>query len=528
MKLQTKLIIAFVVITLLVIVQGITTFNSTQETTGNFEAILQHTTPAINALDKMKAAETALVQEVFSYSLKTQFGVLTGISMINNQELQRFQSNWGLMEEGLNEYRTAAYDGEETELTLALRRSSMAVYQSGLTFLTLSTQVNDAEILSQALNTLAQVSGEYVGLLQEALQTESAKLRELSEISNQSASQSLILNLVSSIVLIATTVGIGFIVVRTVAKPIRELEGTAKQITQGDYSQRIAVTSSDEIGRMTATFNVMADAIQKRDLELSELNTALERRVIETQQAREHAEKSDQVKSTFLASMSHELRTPLNSIINFTKFVAKGIMGPVSDEQVEALGKVVGSATHLLNLINDVLDISKIESGSLRLFVEESIDVREILESIVSTAGGLVMEKPVTLDLHISETLPLIRGDRQRIFQIMLNIVSNACKFTDAGIIQISARQNDDDILLAVKDSGPGIPPEDHAAVFESFKQTETGLRHGSGTGLGMPISKNLVEAHGGRLWLESTLGEGATFYITLPIQSEILALVAL
>jgi signal transduction histidine kinase len=527
MKLQTKLIIAFLVITVLVTAQGFATVHSTQETTANFEAIVQHTAPAINALDKMKAAEASLIQEVFSYSVKSRLGVLAGLSMVNNQEIQRFQENWGLMEEGLNEYEATTDQGTQTDLIQQLKSASMAVYQNGLTFLTLSTQIDDPQILSQAHTTLEEANTSFGEVLQTALQTESDRLRQLSQLSTQRASQGLALNLLSSAGLIATIIGIGFMVIRTVAKPIRELEGAAKQIAQGNYSQRIEVMSKDEIGQMTVSFNGMADAIHKRDLELSELNKTLEQRVIETQQAREQAETADQVKSAFLASMSHELRTPLNSIINFTKFVLKGVMGPVTEKQTETLGKVVQSGKHLLDLINNILDISKIESGSLKLFVEENVNVREIIQTAAATAEALLIEKPVALKIHIDESLPLITGDRQRILQIMLNLLSNACKFTESGFIEINARLENAEILFSIKDTGPGIPSEDHAAVFEPFKQTETGLRQGAGTGLGMPISKSLVEAHGGQLWLESIPSEGTTFYVTLPVQSKILVPIA-
>ncbi|MCU0497186.1 MAG: PAS domain S-box protein [Anaerolineae bacterium] len=243
----------------------------------------------------------------------------------------------------------------------------------------------------------------------------------------------------------------------------------------------------------------------------------------DVQKARQEAEQASQVKSMFLASMSHELRTPLNSVINFTKFVARGVMGPVTDRQKETLNTVINSAKHLLNLINDVLDISKIESGSLILFVEEDVNLYEIIESAAETARGMLVDKPVELRLEVEEQLPLILGDKQRLLQVLLNIVSNACKFTEAGAISIKARRDQELIRLSVTDTGPGIAPEDQAAVFEAFKQTATGLRQGTGTGLGMPISKSLVEAHGGTITIESQFGQGATFHLTIPIHSDLL-----
>lgn len=237
--------------------------------------------------------------------------------------------------------------------------------------------------------------------------------------------------------------------------------------------------------------------------------------------ARQAAEKSDTVKSQFLASMSHELRTPLNGIMNFTGVVADGMIGPVNEKQQKFLRDAVSNAEHLLALINDVLDISKIESGALKLFVTEDIDVGEIVTTVARTGETLVLDKPVKVITEIDDNLPLIVGDKRRIQQILLNIVSNACKFTKEGGITIGVKQQNDDLLMWVTDSGPGIAPEDHNSVFETFLQTETGLRSGSGTGLGMPISRKLAEAHGGQLWLESTVGEGTTFYVTLPIQSK-------
>jgi signal transduction histidine kinase len=193
-------------------------------------------------------------------------------------------------------------------------------------------------------------------------------------------------------------------------------------------------------------------------------------------------------------------------------------MGPTTDKQNETLEKVVQSAKHLLALINDVLDISKIESGSLALFKEDNVNLREILETAVSTTHGLIEDKPITIKTEIPQALPIIHADRQRMLQVLLNIVSNAAKFTQQGSITIGARVKPDALELYVKDTGPGIAPEDQALVFEPFKQTNTGLRQGGGTGLGMPISKSLVEAHDGTLQLDSTPGTGTTFTIRLPI----------
>lgn len=272
---------------------------------------------------------------------------------------------------------------------------------------------------------------------------------------------------------------------------------------------------------------LQAQIIERRATEqgLQTANALLEKRVqertVELERARELAEQANQVKSAFLASMSHELRTPLNAVINFTKFVMRGVMGPVNEKQIAALNNVITSGEHLLSLINDVLDISKIESGSLSLYLQD-VNMRDVIKSAEKTAQSMLEDKPVSLEVDIAPDLPVLIADPQRILQVVLNIVSNACKFTDEGKIVISVRVENEEFLVSISDTGPGIDPDDYPAVFEKFKQTQTGLRQGGGTGLGMPISKSLIEAHGGRLWIESAQGQGTIFKFTLPLQAKL------
>jgi signal transduction histidine kinase len=228
----------------------------------------------------------------------------------------------------------------------------------------------------------------------------------------------------------------------------------------------------------------------------------------------------DQMKSQFLASMSHELRTPLNAILNFTEFVAVGLFGEVNEKQKDALDKSLDSGKHLLSLINDVLDMTKIESGMMKLFVEENINLHEELKPVVASVQTLLKDRTVTFVEAVDTDLPIMIGDKRRIRQILLNLLSNAAKFTEQGSITLTVKNQGDEVLFCVADTGPGIAPEDQGVIFEPFKQTQTGIRHANGTGLGLPISRRLAEAHGGRLWVESQPGQGATFYVALPSQS--------
>lgn len=239
----------------------------------------------------------------------------------------------------------------------------------------------------------------------------------------------------------------------------------------------------------------------------------------EAEASREAAEQANRVKSQFLANMSHELRTPLNAILNFTGFIADGVLGPVNSEQQDILQKVIGSSHHLLSLINDILDLTKIEVGMMDLFLEE-VDMNAALNASISTAKGLVKDTSIELQIDVEENLPHIIGDKRRIRQIMLNLISNAVKFTPEGTVTITARREDDAIYLAVADTGIGIPEDQYEVIFETFRQAKHELPETPGTGLGLPIAKHFVEAHGGRIWFESQIGVGTTFHVLLPIQA--------
>lgn len=263
--------------------------------------------------------------------------------------------------------------------------------------------------------------------------------------------------------------------------------------------------------------------INRQRLQLAEQNVVLETTNKALDIARQQAEAANQLKSQFLANMSHELRTPLNAILNFTRFVSEGMLGTVNTEQVDMLGKVNDNGKHLLSLINDLLDISKIEAGQLKLFVEDNVDMQKMFTSASDVAESLLADKSVRLITEAEPDLPLILGDKRRIRQVMLNLVSNACKFTDEGDVELTLKRDGENILFIVKDTGPGIAPEDHEAIFDTFHQTSHGIKQGGGTGLGLPISRRLAEIHGGKLWLESEPGQGATFYVSLPIAADIL-----
>lgn len=229
----------------------------------------------------------------------------------------------------------------------------------------------------------------------------------------------------------------------------------------------------------------------------------------------------DHLKSSFLANMSHELRTPLNSISGFTQVMLEGLDGPLSNEMEEDLGLIDKNANHLLSLINEVLDMAKIEAGRLSVTLGPA-NLYEVLEDVVKTTAPLVRQNNLSMSLknNIPEDL-IIMADDMRIKQVMINIIGNSMKFTQEGTIQVEAKKDNDTIRIQVKDTGIGIPPELLETIFEAFSQVDTSTtRKAGGTGLGLPISKRFIEMHNGRLWAESTgiSGEGSSFIVEIPI----------
>ena len=231
----------------------------------------------------------------------------------------------------------------------------------------------------------------------------------------------------------------------------------------------------------------------------------------------------DALKSQFLANMSHELRTPLNSIIGFSRVIIKGIDGPVTEMQLQDLTAIYNSGQHLLGLINDILDLARIEAGKMELNFEE-VHLSEMVTSVMSTAKGLVKEKPIQLISRVPADMPTVRGDTMRVRQVLINLLSNASKFTDEGTITVETKvqagpNGKPEALISVIDTGPGISQEGQDKLFKAFSQVDgSATRKSGGSGLGLSICANLVQLHSGRISVHSEEGKGSTFWFTLPL----------
>jgi signal transduction histidine kinase/HAMP domain-containing protein len=223
-------------------------------------------------------------------------------------------------------------------------------------------------------------------------------------------------------------------------------------------------------------------------------------------------------KSMFLANMSHELRTPLNAILGYTELIADNIYGPVPEKIRDVLERLEKNGRHLLGLINDVLDLSKIEAGQLSLSLDQ-YSIEDIIKTAVASVEALSSEKKLTLSVDMPNNLPIATGDAQRISQVLLNLLGNAIKFTDEGEVNLTVVLSNNNFEISVKDTGPGLGETDMKEIFKEFHQVDgSSTRKKGGTGLGLAIAKKIVVMHGGRIWVESFLGQGATFKFTLPI----------
>ncbi len=237
------------------------------------------------------------------------------------------------------------------------------------------------------------------------------------------------------------------------------------------------------------------------------------------QQAKETAEAATRHKSEFLANMSHELRTPLNAIIGFSEVLLEKMFGELNEKQEEYLQDILSSGQHLLALINDILDLSKVEAGKMEL--EPAVfNLRELLEGSLVMVKERALAHGLTLSLDIAEELDTFIGDERKVKQVLFNLLSNAVKFTpDKGKVSVTATKTDGVVQVVVRDTGIGIAAEDQQQIFEAFQQVGKGtVGKAEGTGLGLALTKKFIELHGGQIWVESSLGQGSAFTFTLPI----------
>lgn len=293
---------------------------------------------------------------------------------------------------------------------------------------------------------------------------------------------------------------LGYAISWSLIEPVKQMDASLRKIASGDFSQEVEVGNRDELGALATNLNRMRD-------QLGRLYSQLEA-------ANRH-------KSEFLAAMSHELRTPLNAVLGFSEILLQRMFGPLNEKQEEYLRDIRESGAHLLSLINDILDLSKVEAGRMELEVTV-FDLPQAITNALILVRERAMRHELILNVVIDAGVATIKADERKIKQILLNLLSNAIKFTpEGGRITVQATPRNGYVEVSVRDTGIGIAPEDQGAVFEEFRQVGSSAAKQEGTGLGLALCRKFIELHGGKIWVDSEVGTGSAFIFALPVTRE-------
>lgn len=314
------------------------------------------------------------------------------------------------------------------------------------------------------------------------------------------------------------------------------METAVDAVNHGAYAYFLKPINPDELKtaianalkqqRLLGENKRLVDSLQYSNKLLFEANAQLRQEITERTRVEQElidksgeVEEANRLKSEFLAHMSHELRTPLNAIIGFSELLIDGVLGKITQKQKKCLTDILASSQHLLSLINEVLDLSKIESGKTELRLT-NFTMTDIIEPLKSSIMPMLTSRKQSLEIEVPDNLPPVRADKAKVRQVLLNLISNAIKFTaDGGQLKIKAAWRNDWCQVSVSDNGIGINQEDQERMFEPFCQLDNSLtREKSGTGLGLTIARQIIERHGGQIWVESDYGKGSRFTFTLPL----------
>jgi signal transduction histidine kinase len=301
---------------------------------------------------------------------------------------------------------------------------------------------------------------------------------------------------------------------RRMVRPIETLRASAARIGAGSLDERIELRTGDELEDLATEFGAMTARLRES---YATLEQKVRDRTLELAAANEQLREATLAKSRFLANMSHELRTPLNAIIGFAEVLLERHAGPLDPKQDEYVRDIVDSGKHQLSLINDILDLSKVEAGRMEL-EPSTFALGTVATSAIALVREQAVRRGIRLELAVDPAVGDVHADERKLKQILVNLLANAVKFTaEGGRIRLAARRLADETEISVQDTGRGISPDDQARIFEEFAQAKAGGFTEEGTGLGLTLAQRLVALHGGRIWVESEVGKGSTFTFTLP-----------
>jgi signal transduction histidine kinase len=496
---HSKLLGAFLLIALLLIAMGAMSLQA-------IGSVVRQTRLLEQARERVEAArqiEHALgLQMTFTKNALLVRDDATIESMF--RENNRFQGMFDRLEAGA--------PGDQRETIRRIRSAQDRVMASVARIAGLIRENKTEEAMALHLNEGYPLYREIATLVTRAVKNEEAemgRLREGMDAVNRYAVR-LVIGIAAASIFLALV--LGFVISWSFILPVRAADGFLGRVAKGEFGGSIDVPNRDEFGALAERMNHMSrelhrlyDDQRRAAHQLQALNTELER--------------ASKAKSDFLASMSHELRTPMNAILGFTEMIRDDLYGEVPEAIREPVGDIHTCGKQLLGLINNVLDLSKIEAGRMELALGDYV-VEDVVTTVKLSLRSLAETKGLDLLIAVPPDAPLCFGDGKRLTQCLINLVGNALKFTREGRVEIRVEVQGDELLFAVSDTGIGIPAHQVGNIFEEFRQADVTIsREFGGTGLGLSITKRLVELHGGRIWVESEEGKGSTFFFRIPVR---------
>lgn len=517
MSLRLRLIISYIGVAALVLVVGIVGIITANQIFNATEIIVKSTSPSLNALAQIEAKGTKLAQSANQFAL---FGLIAEDAIEDQElEIQQFDQDKAELNQWLAELKEITNEPEAYQEIEEATSEYLASIQNLID--ASQSNVGTTEIY-EAAEAIEESEVAFNTVLSEAVTEERAEFQLNLLNTENTASSAITINIISIILVMAAAVLLGSYSAQRIVRPVKRLQQVSALMSDGDYSQRAPVSSKDEIGQLSTAFNTMAGAIQERNLALSASNIILEKRIDERTKelriATREAQEASRLKDEFLAIMSHELRTPLNAMIGFQGILL--MTAKLDDKAQHMVRRAQANAHRLLTLINDILDVSRIESGRMQ-FVKSEVSLPDLVERLQSQMSVLADEKKLGFMVDIAPDLPpTILIDEDAITKIITNLLGNAFKFTEKGRVNLNLAKRNTNLVIAVQDTGIGIPTHMHNAIFERFRQVDgsSNRTHG-GSGLGLAIVQKLALALNGTINVQSVVGEGSTFTVVLPLE---------
>jgi len=531
LKISAKLIIGFFVIALIGGVIGYFGYTGSQRIFNDFDEIVDFTTPSIRALVEIKATAEEIEAEAISFALiNAELEIAGGAAATATAAAEKEDLLEAIeeIEEWEAEYEKHITFGEEDELVFVkeIDDTSEKIEALALELVALKEQGVSGQKILDKKDELEVAERDFEVLIDKVIADEVVELEEADEDADKVAASTTTLILIITFAGFLLAIGLGTLISRSISRSVTRVRDTAVEIAQGNLNKRVEVISKDEIGQLAVAFNEMADKLEEsyrgleekvatRTKELMASNKRLQEIAQKLTIARVELEESIAAKGEFMVIAAHELRTPLQPIIGYVnRLLSKSTL---TKWQREKLNIVIESADRLLRLVQDILDINKMETRIMKFSFKE-VNLLSLIKDVYETFKPLSKAKDLQFILDLPETLSTIRGDRGRLIQVFANLIDNSVRFTEKGSITISAKEDRDSVSVSVTDTGIGIAERDIGKLFTKFFQAEHYLqRKHEGAGLGLAIAKEIVKAHKGKISVESVLEKGTTFRVVLP-----------